>query len=501
MGDSGYVLLSGATGFLGRYLLHDLRSSGRCVAVLVRGSRKQTAKQRIAAVSANGPASVPAPVILEGDLAQPGLGLTAAERRWIATHCRTVIHAAARTALPGTADGEPWRSNVEGTQNLLKLCIQLGLVDFHHVSTAFVCGDRSGMIREEELECGQGFHNPYERSKCEAELRVRQATDHRATIYRPSVIVGDSRTGFTSAYQGVYRFLELADRLANGTNGRRTLPLRLPLTGDEPRNLVPVDWVAQAIVRIVNRPQWHGRTYHLVARQPVRAAEIRDIAVELLGLDGVQWAGGGPLEAPSALEEMFLDYIREYWPYFRADPVFDYRNTIVALPDLPPPRLDRALLTRLIRFGIADRWGRASRARSSRRDSVDVAHYLEHFFPRKARQSTLAALPLDMIIAFDIQGYQGGQWSCEWQGGELTDLRRGLRPDAELTYRMDVATFAAVVRGRQAAHEAFFARQIEVSGDIEKALKLAVLFGQFVKEFPYRPRLSREKVDGAACPE
>jgi thioester reductase-like protein len=500
MRDLGHVLLTGATGFLGRYLLHELHASGHRVAVLVRASRKQPAHERIAAVLSQVPGSIPAPVILEGDLSKAGLGLAVEQRRWIATHCRAVIHAAARTALLGSVDGEPWRSNVEGTQHLLDLCQQLGLVEFHHVSTAFVCGDRTGKVREDELDCGQEFHNAYERSKFEAERHVQQAKHLQATIYRPSVIVGDSRTGFTSVYQGFYRLMELADKLAVAADGRRTFPLRLPLTGEEPRNLVPVDWVAQAMVQIVNRPQRHGRTYHLVAREPVRAAELKEIAVELLGIDGVRWAGTGPLEAPTALEEMFLDHIREYWPYFRADPTFDCRQTVAALPDLPPPRLDRALLARLIQFGIADRWGRAGRVQSSQRDRVDVAHYMECFFPASARQSALAALPLDTIIALDIRGPLGGQWSCEWRDGDLIGVSRGLRSNVELTYCMDVATFAAVVRGKQSPQEAFFARQIEVSGDVEQALKLAMLFGHFVKQFPYRPLLYRERVNDAACP-
>ncbi len=142
------------------------------------------------------------------------------------------------------------------------------------VSTAFVCGDRAGPVAEEELDCGQGFHNDYERSKFEAERRVRTARGLHPTVYRPSVIVGDSVTGFTSSYHGPYRFLELGTRLAAPPRlpgSPQRLPLRLPFSGDEPRNLVPVDWVARAIVRIVGQPWWHGRTYHLVAAATDRA--------------------------------------------------------------------------------------------------------------------------------------------------------------------------------------------------------------------------------------
>lgn len=503
MRESGHVLLTGATGFLGRYLLRDLLTAGRRVAVLARPSRSRTAAERVAALvewcQQSAGRRLSRPTILTGELSLPHLGLEAAEERWVGKNCRQIIHAAARTALRGSSDGEPARSNVEGTQRLLDLCARLGVEEFHHLSTAFVCGDRAGPIGEEELDCGQGFHNDYERSKCEAERRVRQTPGIRATIYRPSVIVGDSGTGHTSVYQGFYRFLELADRLAEpAASGRRLLPVRLPYRGDEPRDLVPVDWVSRAVVTILDRPAHHGQTFHLVAPVPVRAKEIKRVAEDLLGIDGVAWAGPGPLSEPTALEELFRDGLQEYWPYFQGDPAFDCRNTRTALPDLPAPQVDAAMLSRLIRFAAADRWGRAERRERRGRASLDCAYYLERFFPEAAPRSRLARLPLDAIIALDIAG--GGQWSCEWQAGQLVEVRRGSRGDVEATYRLDTATFDDVVRGKQSPQEAFFARRIEVRGNLEKALKLAVLFGHFVQEFPYSSSSRWEDAHVAACP-
>src|SRR5262249_11642230 len=147
------------------------------------------------------------------------------DRNWIARHCTRVVHAAADVSLRRSPGGDPWTTNVDGTQRLLDLCAALGVGELHHVSTAFVCGERAGPIREDELDRGQAFHNDYERSKFEAERRVRASQGLRATVYRPSVIVGDSVTGYTSSYHGFFRFLELGDRLAVPRPGRRTLPL------------------------------------------------------------------------------------------------------------------------------------------------------------------------------------------------------------------------------------------------------------------------------------
>jgi thioester reductase-like protein len=498
MGTVGSILLTGATGFLGRYLLRELLRSGREVAVLVRDSRTTPAPERLTELLPfwrENPNQTQ-PRVVTGDLKKRGLGLSASDHAWLAAHCQAVVHAAAVTQFNRSPSGEPWQTNLEGTRHLLDLCRSLGIAEFHHISTAFVCGDRRGPIREEELDCGQEFHNEYERSKCAAEQWVHRADDLRTTIYRPSVIVGDRQTGYTNSYHSFYRFLELADRLAEpgpaGTQ-RRRLPLRLPFTGDEPRNLVPVDWVAEAVVRIVSEPRWHGHTYHLTSCHPVPARAIKDVAVALLGLEGIAWAGQGPLTDPSLLEEVFLEHLREYRPYFAGDPTFDQRNTQAALGNSCAPLVDQTMLTHLIRFAIADRWGR-SRRTTRRRSRLDCAHYVEQFFPESACRSPLARVPLTILLGLHIRGSGGGCWSCRWRDGKLVQVSRDLAPDAAVIYHTDTATFEAVIQGRQTPQDAFGARQIEIEGDIEKGLKLAVLFEEFVKEFPYRPPHRREAV-------
>jgi thioester reductase-like protein len=506
MNTSGAILLTGATGFLGRYLLRELLASGRRVAVLVREARFAPAEERVREVVAtwgDAPGAMPAPpLILNGDVRTPRLGLVAADRAWLARHCRSVVHAAADVALRRSPFRDPWRTNVEGTRHVLALCGELGIHEVHHVSTAFVCGDRPGPVRENELDCGQGFHNDYEKSKYEAERRVRSARGIRATVYRPSVIVGDSRSGYTSSYHGIYRFLELAARLAPPApgpgSGCRSLQLRLPFTGNEPRNLVPVDWVARAVVRIVNQPDCHGRTYHLVARTPVPAREIKEVAEEVLRVAGVRWAGAGDLRDPSPVEEMFREQVREFWPYLDGDPVFDCRNTDAALPGLPAPRVDRAVLRRLLQFAIDDHWGRSGERKPRPGAGFDCTRYVEHFFPEAFPRSALARLPIEVTVGLNVRGAGGGRWCFRCGGGEVLQLRPGTAQDAEVVYRMDARTFEAVVRGRQTPQEAFFARTIEIHGDMEKALKLAVLFGQFVKEFPYSPPARAEEPDAAA---
>jgi thioester reductase-like protein len=368
-----HVLLTGATGLVGRYLLRDLLLGGVPLAVLVRSQDGESAAQRVEAIltywETNLGRKLPRPVCLEGDISREGLGLDADARAWVTGHCRSLLHnAASLTFIGKDRDREPWLSNLTGAQHVLDFCRQAGIRDLHHVSTAYVCGLRQGVILEDDVDLGQGFRNDYEKSKCEAEKLLRSATFlDQLTVYRPATIVGDSRTGYTSTYHGLYAYLQFAWVLVKyterGPDGRHFIPVRLNATGDEPRNLVTVDWVSTVIAYLVQTPRHHGRTYHLAPLRPATARELEDAMSSYLGYYGPTFAGpgaltGGPM---SALENQFYETVALYQPYWVSEPLFDSRNTLEAAGHLPCPPMDRALLHRLIDFGIADQWGKRNR--------------------------------------------------------------------------------------------------------------------------------------------
>jgi hypothetical protein len=143
-------------------------------------------------------------------------------------------------------------------------------------------------------------------------------------------------------------------------------------------------------------------------------------------------------------------------------------------------------VARLLRFAEADGWGRGRRPLPPGR-AVDIAHYLEHLLPAQMSESPLAnALPCGLLFAIDVCGPGGGQWSCRCGDGTLT-VERGPAAGAVLTYRTDAATLERLILRRQTTQQAFFDGQIEIGGDQEKALKLAVLIEQFLAERPARP--------------
>ena len=493
MAELRAILLTGATGFLGQYLLQELLRNQHPVAVLARDSRQGRAAERIGRIvrSCNNRLNLNLafPTVLTGDLGQPGLGLNAADRAWLARNCRAIIHSAASLSFQETIAGEPWRTNVAGTDTLLQLCNSLGIAEMHYVSTAFVCGKSTGLVAENALASAPEFHNVYEESKFEAECLVRRAPGLCASIYRPSVIVGASDNGHTGSFSGSYRFLEMGVRLAraNCPAGQGHLPLRLPLCGDEPLDLVCVDWVARAIVQVLGKPHLHGRTFHLVSRSPTTTRLIRDVAVNILNLQGVEFAGSSEIDNPTSLEQAFLTSIEEYWPYLLSRPQFDRTEAAAAIE--PPPLVDRPMLERLIGFALSNRWGRASKPKGTLHAKAslpfDCAHYIEEVFPVRANASRLAhEAGLDLLVSVDLGSPAEGQWSCQWRRGDLVHVHRGLHPGAGVTFTTDSATFEAIVLGRQTPQEAFFEQRIAISGELETALKLVVLFGQFLIENP-----------------
>ena len=366
-----HTLLTGATGLLGRYLLRNLLAQGTPVAVVVRPSEKRPAVDRIEDIlhlwESQSGASLPSPACLVGDVQSKDLGLDSESRSWIREHCDRVMHSAAALNLHGSVrDGEPRTTNVEGTRNVLHLCREADIGELHYVSTVYVSGCRQGRILESELDEGQDFRNDYEASKFEAEQLVCACRDLESlTVYRPAVIAGDSVTGYTSTYHGLYLYLRLMAMVVPmqpvDEDGRHQTPIRLPMGGDELRNVVPVDWVADVITEVISDDEAHGRTYHVAPDRPLTPRKIIDACCRYFNSTGVEFVGAGyehDCEDMSDFERAFLHNMTIYEPYAVTDAEYDTANLERFAGHLPCPVIDEAMLHRYLRYAERDRWGR-----------------------------------------------------------------------------------------------------------------------------------------------
>ena len=366
-----YVLFTGATGFIGRYLLRQMLLSDVPVAVIARAANARGANERIREIVAGFEReegrALPKPKCFTGNISEEMLGVDDFALDWFEENCGAVFHNAASIrfhAPEGDKSKDPYLSNVGGTNNVIELCQVAQIKHLHYVSTAYVSGDRSDLCLESELDVGQGVLNDYQASKILAEKAVDEAEGFDTkTIYRPGLVVGHSQTGYTTHPDfGLYHYIEFLSmiipsiRAADANAGTLQIPMRLRFTGEERRNIVTIDWVAAMMFHIFRNPELHNKTYHLTPDDPCRSSDIVDALGKYFDFEGIQYVGHNeiPKEGRSELENMFYDYVEQFEVFWGDEPTFDRTNTDAIAGEFPTPKIDAACLERLIRFAVEE---------------------------------------------------------------------------------------------------------------------------------------------------
>jgi len=362
MNSDELILVTGATGFLGVRLVRELleRNPQARLALLIRSRPGQTGQQR-------GDQFVPPSErsrvqVYSGDVGQPDCGLDAAAFQQLTAETTRVIHSAATVRFDHSLD-EARRINVEGTRRVLDFAAAAPqLRSLAYVGTAYVAGERSDLVREDELAVGQVYRNTYEQTKAEAEALVRSRLGSLpGVILRPSIIVGDSKTGVTSSFKMMYWPLKIY---------ARGLWRTVPGYPDAVLDIVPVDFVAASVARITFDPAALGSTLHLCAG-PRGSATIQQIASRAMEY----------FHAPEPRfvdPKLFFAFVRPilfmalwgrkrrvlvdgraYRDYFTMRMQFDTTNAERFLDPAgvrPPHVLD--YLDRLFNYCVASEWGR-----------------------------------------------------------------------------------------------------------------------------------------------
>ncbi|HLQ78604.1 MAG TPA: SDR family oxidoreductase, partial [Terriglobia bacterium] len=282
-----HAFVTGATGFVGSHLVCRLLSDGHRVSVLARGSKTAPARERILDVLSVVSESkdrmagmLDRLTVLEGDISLPNLGIETDALRKAVESIDETWHVAASLSFAEEERDEIFRMNVDGARNVVGVVKRTRAKRLHHVSTAYVAGVRDVAL-ESEIFVGQEFRNPYEASKCQAEQFIDAERAKGAivpTVYRPSVVIGDSRSGRVTHFHGVYAFIRglwsTLERMRrkNPSGGTIHLPLRVPGSGNTTLNFVPIDYVVNGMVEIGGRNTSIGKTYHLAnpSRRPIR---------------------------------------------------------------------------------------------------------------------------------------------------------------------------------------------------------------------------------------
>lgn len=293
--SSRTVLLTGVTGFIGGAIAIELLSTTDVeILCLVREAEGMPADTRLeAALRASaemygleiGDEQLRRCHPLVGDITEPFAGVQAEAIPPLAS----VWHVAASLAFEDRRADEISRHNVEGTQNVVDLAAAAGCGEFNYVSTAYVAGDRRGVIAEEHLpaDAETTANNHYERTKMQAERVVAGAGFDVMRIFRPSIVIGHSETLRATTFSGLYGFirnLQRARELVRQSLGDllKYRPLRLLADGDTPVNFIPIDYVAGAAVRI-SESGAEG-VFHLANSTPPRLEDCWVGAMDVLGM-------------------------------------------------------------------------------------------------------------------------------------------------------------------------------------------------------------------------
>jgi NAD(P)-dependent dehydrogenase (short-subunit alcohol dehydrogenase family) len=257
--------VTGATGFLGRHLVATLLKRKGPIHVLVR----KDSRKKLDAIASRMGWDMKRIVVVEGDMTSPKCGLSAAQVRALNGKVKHFFHLAAIYDL--TAKPEAQRvANVEGTQNALDLAAAIGAGIFHHTSSIAAAGMYPGVFREDMFDEAEGLDDPYLRTKHDSEGLVRKEKRIKWRIYRPGMVVGHSKTGEMDKIDGPYYFFSFIKKL------REMLPQWMPTLGIEGGriNVVPVDFVVEAMDHIAHKPKLDHHTFHLTDPEPMRVGEV-----------------------------------------------------------------------------------------------------------------------------------------------------------------------------------------------------------------------------------
>ena len=338
--DQPRLLLTGATGYLGSHILRSWlsRNSTGVVYCPVRGENAPERLKNAVVVALRDAGEhmladdlmqrvkvIHADILVKEEL-ERGI-----ENSGISKYCYEVIHGAANLSFKEEDREAVIEANVSGTSNLLEVISRhKGVQAFNYVSTAYVAGTREGVIRETDSPA-TSFNNAYEESKSLAECLVRKAAAEmgvKSRVFRPSIIIGHTRTLLSSSSSGLYKVVEMLYRqgMARSTKGRLAVPYRMNAN----INLIPVDIVVDEMLEIMaSGNDKSGVAYHLTNERPLSVEDVLFGVTPMTGITmecsrGVEKAGG-------RLERMLMNKgLSLYLPYLSQSQIFN-RNNVRAM--------------------------------------------------------------------------------------------------------------------------------------------------------------------------
>ncbi|MEO6393970.1 MAG: SDR family oxidoreductase [Pyrinomonadaceae bacterium] len=321
MGFDDTVFLTGFPGFISGRLIEKLAAAGSRLLLLVQPALRDRARREVNDLVERLGIATSHFHLIEGDITLPNLGMSAADSARAVAETNVIFHLAAvyDLAVPREI---ALKVNVEGTRQVNAFARALkDLRRYHYVSTCYVAGKRKGVIRETELDPEAGFRNYYEETKYLAEAEVAALIPQLPiTIHRPAIVCGDSRTGETAKYDGMYPlmiYLLKSPRLLSIPNlGNRAVRL----------NLVPVDWLIESMMALAGDERSIGATVQLADPAPLTTEALFDALANAIGGHRSRFTVPAPIVYYSLMLPIsppITGLPRSAVPYFFLDQTYD----------------------------------------------------------------------------------------------------------------------------------------------------------------------------------
>ncbi len=369
------ILLTGGTGFVGSSIAIKLIEEGNNeLFCLARGKAGLSAKERVFKIltEIKPNISLNKVKILEGDITVPNLGLSLTDTKTI-IDIDEIFHSAGSVFFSEKNRKDTMLINDIGTKNVLALASQLKIKQFHFISTAYVCGDMRGVIPEKPLK-GQKFFNPYQESKYLAECRVikwflKNKVDLK--IFRPSIIIGHSETGFTIGFDGFYNFMRAISIISrklkrskmkfnHDKDGNIIVPISVSGQAGARLNMIPINYAVGKMMLI--RANGSSGIYHITAEKPATYGWWLEEGLKFFGISGTELKDNNSISKNSMWkrwEIMLNEKIKDYIPFITYQPEFSVQNVKKILgerfSDIP---VTSKFLHRLLQYATENNFGK-----------------------------------------------------------------------------------------------------------------------------------------------
>jgi nucleoside-diphosphate-sugar epimerase len=371
------VLLTGITGNLGSWLAVEMLRHGKQVLALMRDQNSETAAKRLDLIlDITGGRELKDNIgIVYGDICKEGLGLKSDTKSL--KRISKIVHCAACTKFL-VDDGKSHQAmNVQGTLNVLELAGRLS-VPLVHVSSAYIAGKRTGVVKEDEIDVGQSFNNIYENTKCRSEMLVHnwaQQNSMPTVILRPSIVMGDSKYGRTVHFASLYDYMRILalviPHLGNNC-------IRVATGPNVTKNIIPVDYFAKVSSYIISCGI--PGTYHITNPLPLTMKDFGDIFSRFFGSNNYKLVKADSFlsHKPNRIEMLIQNSTSAYDPYMLSEPVFDRTSTdtVLAGSEIELPLMNLSYFKKLFDYGRSVNWHRAKYEANELIDNIFPAKYV-----------------------------------------------------------------------------------------------------------------------------